>query len=291
MTAARLQVEAVSVELGGRRVVHTVSLTAEPGQVVGVVGPNGSGKSTLLRALVRILRPAAGRVLVDGMDIAEMTIRDLARNSASVLQDTAGDFDLRAYDVVSMGRAPFKRMFQRDDAHDDQIVAQSLDLVGAGHLQWQPFALMSGGERQRVLIARALAQQPRLLILDEPTNHLDIRHQFDALALPSRLGITAVLALHDLNLAAHYCDVIHVLHHGRHVCAGAPADVLTADLLAEVYGVVATVGPHPVTGRPQVSFAPEGRISKSLSGFARHDAVADVDGGGVDDLAVDAGKQ
>lgn len=263
MSAARLQVAAVSVQLGGRTVVDTVSLSAEPGQVVGVVGPNGCGKSTLLRALVRILRPVSGQVFLDGADIARLSTRELARTVATVLQDTAGDFDLRAHDVVAMGRAPFKRMFQRDDAADSTLIEQSLELVGAAHLTWQPFALMSGGERQRVLIARALAQQPRLLVLDEPTNHLDIRHQFDALALPRRLGVTAVVALHDLNLAAHFCDRILVLNQGREVCSGPPADVLTPEMLAQVYGVVAGVGPHPVTGRPQVSFDPGGAVSNS----------------------------
>ncbi|MGB3483426.1 MAG: ABC transporter ATP-binding protein [Mycobacterium sp.] len=261
MNPALLQAETVSVRLGGRVVVDSVSLTAHPGQVVGVVGPNGSGKSTLLRALVRIVAPESGRVLLDGVDIAGVPIRELARSVATVLQDSAGDFDLRANDVVSMGRAPFKRVFARDDADDEGIVERCLELVGAQHLRWQPFALMSGGERQRVLIARALAQQPRLLVLDEPTNHLDIRHQFDALALPRQLGVTAVIALHDLNLAAHYCDALYVLHGGRPVCAGPPDQVLTPELLAEVYGVVATVATHPRTGRPQVSFDPGGTVS------------------------------
>lgn len=119
-----------------------------------------------------------------------------------------------------------------------------------------PFALMSGGERQRVLVARALAQEPTVLVMDEPTNHLDVRHQFDVLALPARLGITAVVALHDLNLAAHYCDLISLLHNGLHIDAGPPDAILTADLTAEVYGVTATVWPHPETGKPQVSYTP-----------------------------------
>jgi len=155
-----------------------------------------------------------------------------------------------------MGRAPYKRIFQGDNASDEEIIANSLELVDATHLIDRPFALMSGGERQRVLVARALAQQPSLLVMDEPTNHLDIRHQFDVLALPGELGITAVIALHDLNLAAHYCDVIAVLHNGTQVTAGAPDIVLTAELVAEVYGVTAVVGPHPATGRPQVSYDP-----------------------------------
>ena len=257
MTAARIEARGVSVRLGGRVVVDDVSVVADPGAVVGIVGPNGCGKSTLLRALVRILAPSAGRVFLDGVDVAALSSRQFARSVAAVLQDSAGDFDLRANDVVAMGRAPFKRIFQRDDATDDRLVAEALELVGAGHLRWQPFALMSGGERQRVLIARALAQQPRLLVLDEPTNHLDIRHQFDALALPRRLGVTAVVALHDLNLASHYCDVVYVLQQGRVVASGPPEVVLAPDLLARVYDVTAAVAPNPVTGRSQVSFDPD----------------------------------
>ena len=256
MNAARLQVDRLCVDLSGRQILDNVSLTAQPGQVVGIVGPNGCGKSTLLRALLRILRPRAGSVAIDDVDIATMPAKAFARTAAAVLQDATGDFDLRVHDVVAMGRAPYKRMFQGDNAFDREVVTKSLALVDASHLVDRSFALMSGGERQRVLVARALAQQPSLLVMDEPTNHLDIRHQFDVLALPSELGITAVIALHDLNLAAHYCDVIAVLHNGVQVTVGAPDDVLTAELVAEVYGVTAVVAPHPVTGRPQVSYDP-----------------------------------
>lgn len=256
MSGSRLQVDGLSVDLGGRRILDGVSITAEPGQVVGVVGPNGCGKSTLLRALLRLVRPSTGTVIIDGTDVATIPAKRMARTVAAVLQDATGDFDLRVRDVVSMGRAPYKRMFQGDNASDADVITESLALVGATHLVDRSFALMSGGERQRVLVARALAQQPSLLVMDEPTNHLDVRHQFDVLALPARLGITAVIALHDLNLAAYYCDVITVLHNGTRVTAGPPDTVLTAELMADVYGVTAVVQPHPMTGRPQVSFDP-----------------------------------
>lgn len=261
MSAARLEARGICVDLGSRRAVSEVSFAAAPGQVVGIVGPNGSGKSTVLRVLTRILRPASGAVLVDGADVTSIPVRRLARTVAAVLQDSTGDFDLRARDVVAMGRAPYKRMFERDNASDVAVVDEALCSVDASHLAHRPFASMSGGERQRVLIARALAQQPGLLVLDEPTNHLDVRHQFDALALPGRLGITAVMALHDLTLAAHYCDTILVLQRGVAVCSGAPADVLSADLIAEVYGVVAAVRPHPDTGRVQVFYDPSRVVS------------------------------
>ena len=264
MTAARLQADDISVDLGGRRIISGITVHAEPGEVVGVIGPNGCGKSTLLRAMVRVLQPATGVIRVDGVDLSTLSIREMARTLAAVLQDTTGDFDLRVRDVVAMGRAPYKRMFQRDNADDELIVDAALEHVGASHLVERPFALMSGGERQRVLIARALAQQPRLLILDEPTNHLDIRHQFETLALPAKLGVTAVVALHDLNLAAHYCDRIHVLNAGREVCSGTPEDALTVDLMAEVYGVVASVRPHPDTGRPQVNYDPAGHVPAAV---------------------------
>lgn len=256
MSAARLRADRLCVDLTGRRILDDVSITAEPGQVVGVVGPNGCGKSTLLRALLRLVRPASGSVTIDGADIATLSARHFARTTAAVLQDSPGDFDLRVRDVVAMGRAPYKKMFQGDSDSDVDIVTESLGLVDASHLIERHFALMSGGERQRVLVARALAQQPGLLVMDEPTNHLDVRHQFDVLALPARLGITAVIALHDLNLAAHYCDVIVLLHNGIQAATGSPEAILTAELMAEVYGVTASVRPHPETGKPQVSYTP-----------------------------------
>nr|ABP46355.1 ABC transporter related protein [Mycolicibacterium gilvum PYR-GCK] len=262
MTAARLSTAGLCVDLGGRRIVEDVSMDVPAGRVVGIVGPNGCGKSTLLRTLGGILRPASGVVSIDGTDIATLGARQLARTVAAVLQDSAGDFDLRVRDVVLMGRSPYKRMFEGDNASDIRIVGDSLALVDAAHLEDRPFPLLSGGERRRVLVARALAQQPHLLLMDEPTNHLDVRHTFDVLALPATLGVTAVIALHDLNLAAQYCDVIHVLRNGRQVAAGSPADVLTADLLGDVWEVRATVQPHPDTGRPHIYFDPRRRVTE-----------------------------
>ena len=256
MTPAGLRASRLCVDLGGRRIIDDVSLDAAPGAVVGVVGPNGCGKSTLVRTLGRILRPTSGTVHLDGTDIASMSARRVAQTVAAVLQDSTGDFDLRVRDVVAMGRTPHKRMFDGDNASDARIVAESLTAVDATHLAERPFALMSGGERQRVLVARALAQQPRLLVMDEPTNHLDVRHIFDVLALPAAIGVTAVIALHDLNLAAHYCDVIHVLCEGKQIAAGPPAEVFTGELIADVWNVSATVVAHPGTGRPHIYFDP-----------------------------------
>ncbi|CAM3736970.1 ABC transporter ATP-binding protein [Kibdelosporangium persicum] len=251
-----ITVDQVSVDLDGRRVVQQVSFEAGPGEVVGVVGPNGSGKSTLLRAMIGIIPPAAGSVRIDGRDVATTKPRDRARALAAVLQDSTGDFDLTVRDVVMMGRACYKRAFERDNFRDRTVVAEALAAVGASELARRRFAFLSGGERQRVLIARAIAQEPSVLIMDEPTNHLDPRHQFDVLALPRKLGVTAVIALHDLNLAAHYCDQIHVLDHGRQYRSGTPGEVFSPDMLAEVYGVTAAVTSHPVTGRPHIVLDP-----------------------------------
>ncbi|MEV5827646.1 ABC transporter ATP-binding protein [Spirillospora sp. NPDC052242] len=252
-----LEAEAVSVVLGGRTLVDRVSLVAAPSQVIGLVGPNGAGKSTLLRTFYRALRPASGRVLLDGDDVRRMPGRHLARRLAAVLQEAPGDFELTAYDVVAMGRTPHKRAFQGDDDADRKIIFGALAELEAADLADAPFDRLSGGEKQRVLIARALAQRTGTLVLDEPTNHLDLRHQIDALRLVRRLGVTAVIALHDLNLAAAYCDRVHVLDGGRTVAAGTPAEVLTADLLADVYRVDAEVTAHPRTGAPQITVLPE----------------------------------
>jgi iron complex transport system ATP-binding protein len=248
-----LDAREVSVVVNGRPLVDQVSLQVTPGEVVGLVGPNGAGKSTLLRTFYRALRPTSGRVLLDGEDVWRMPGKRLARRLAAVLQETAGEFELTVYDVVAMGRTPHKRAFAGDDAGDRDIIMGSLEEFDVGALAKAPFDRLSGGEKQRVLIARALAQCTGTMVLDEPTNHLDLRHQLDALRLVRRLGVTTVVALHDLNLAASFCDRICVMDGGRVVATGTPAQVLTPALLAEVYRVDAAVAEHPLTGVPQVT--------------------------------------
>ncbi|MCD0449168.1 ABC transporter ATP-binding protein [Actinocorallia sp. API 0066] len=246
----------VTVRADGRALVDAVSFDVAPGEVVGLVGPNGAGKSTLLRTLYRAQRPTSGRVLLDGDDVWTLPGKQLARRLAAVLQESSGEFDLSVREVVAMGRTPHKRAFDGDDQTDREIIAESLAALDAAHLAEAPFDRLSGGEKQRVLIARALAQRAGTMVLDEPTNHLDLRHQLDTLRLVGGLGVTGVVALHDLNLAAMFCARICVLHGGRLVALGTPEEILTRDLLADVYQVDASIEPHPVTGVPQVVLLP-----------------------------------
>ncbi|POX43446.1 ABC transporter ATP-binding protein [Streptomyces sp. Ru73] len=252
----RVDIEGLTVELAGSRIVEDVTLRADGGQVVGIVGPNGSGKSTLLRCVYRALRPTAGTVRLDGADLHAMDARAGARRLAALPQESAAEFDFTAAEVVAMGRLPHHRgtPFAGRTAADAALCADALDRVGAGHLAGRGFRSLSGGEKQRVLIARAFAQQPQVLVLDEPTNHLDIAHQLEVLSLVRASGLTVLTALHDLNLAARHCDVLYVLDGGRVVAAGPPHDVLGAELLAEVFGVRAHRVTHPETGALQLLF-------------------------------------
>lgn len=250
----RVDVEDLSVEVGGARLVAEVTLRAGSGQVVGLVGPNGSGKSTLLRCVYRALRPSAGTVLLDGDDLAGLSAREGARRLAALPQEAVTEFDFTVAEVVAMGRLPHQRSVARATGEDLRVCADALARVGAGHLSERGFLTLSGGEKQRVLIARALAQQPKVLVLDEPTNHLDIAQQLEVLALVGDSGLTVLTALHDLNLAAQHCDLLYVIAGGRIVADGPPHEVLTPELLAEVFGVRAHRVPHPVSGAVQLLF-------------------------------------
>jgi iron complex transport system ATP-binding protein len=252
-----LRAEHVGVAVADRDLVRDVVLDVTPGEVVALTGPNGAGKSTLLRTFYRARRPTSGRVLLDGEDIWRTSGRRLARRLSAVVQEPPGEFELTVYEVVAMGRGPYKRAFQGDDVGDRRIVMDALDALGVTALAQAPFDRLSGGEKQRVLIARALAQRTGTMVLDEPTNHLDLRHQLDVLRLVRGLGVTAVIALHDLNLAAAFCDRICVMRAGRVVADGPPARVLTPALLTEVYQVSADVHAHPRTGVPQISVHPD----------------------------------
>ncbi|WP_405719745.1 ABC transporter ATP-binding protein [Streptomyces sp. NBC_00046] len=250
----RIDIDALTVEIAGARLVADATLGAGEGQLVGLVGPNGSGKSTLLRCVYRALRPSSGTVRIGGEDLHAMSAREGARLLAALPQEAVAEFDFTVAEVVAMGRLPHQRSMGRATDEDRQACETALANVGAGHLAERGFLTLSGGEKQRVLIARALAQRPRLLVLDEPTNHLDIAQQLEVLALVRGSGLTVLTALHDLNLAALHCDLLHVIDNGRIVASGAPHDVLTPELLADVFGVRAHRVPHPETGAVQLLF-------------------------------------
>ncbi|MFF9015222.1 ABC transporter ATP-binding protein [Streptomyces sp. NPDC014870] len=236
--------------------LHDADLTARPGETIGLVGPNGSGKSTLLRCVYGTLTPTAGRVLLDGDDLSALGPKARARRIGVVPQDSSTEFELTVQELVALGRSPHKRFWEGDTAADGARAEAALARVGIAELADRPYPTLSGGERQRALVARALVQDPALLVLDEPTNHLDIRYQLEVLRLVRDLGTTNLLALHDLNLAAAYCDRLYVLQRGRVVAEGPPTEVLTPALLATVYGVEAEVIPHPRTGTPTVVYVP-----------------------------------
>lgn len=227
--------------LGGTEILRGIDFTAGDRSLVGVIGPNGSGKSTLLKCIYRVLKPSEGAVFVDGQPLSEYRVRDSAKKIAVLAQHNFYNFEFTVQDVVLMGRAPHKRALERDSAADFKIVYEAMERVGVAPLRDRLFSTLSGGEQQRVLLARALAQQTPCLILDEPTNHLDIKYQLELLDLVRSLDRTVIAAIHDLNIAAMYCDTIFVMQSGRIVAAGAPRDVLTRSLIRSVYEVDADV--------------------------------------------------
>ncbi len=250
----QLEVNNVAIQIDSHRIVEEVLLQVAPGEIVGLIGPNGSGKSTLLRAVYRLLQPVAGYVQLGGEDVWRLSARESARRTGVVVQETPSDFDFTVLEVVEMGRTPHKGMLEADNARDAQLVADALARVRMSAFVDRSFNTLSGGEKQRVLVARALAQEPKLLVLDEPTNHLDIRYQLEILNLVRGLGITTLVTLHDLNLAAAYCHRLYLLSNGRIATAGAPDVVLTPDWVRSVYEVDAHCGVHPITGQLHLVF-------------------------------------
>ncbi|WP_304615612.1 ABC transporter ATP-binding protein [Paracoccus sp. (in: a-proteobacteria)] len=237
-----------------RTIVNDVSLTVAEGETLGLIGPNGSGKSSLLRLLAGLKSPGSGRVEILGQDIARVSRRALARQVAFVQQNATTDTNVSVRDVVRLGRTPHRSPLAGWTMADEAAVSTALEQVDMVGLRGQAWQTLSGGERQRVHIARALAQSPRVMFLDEPTNHLDIHHQIEILRMVRRLDLTSIVALHDLNLAAMFCDRIVVLQGGRVVACGVPAEVLTRSLLQDVFRVEAEVTPGPLPGQPHIRF-------------------------------------
>ncbi|MDY6910803.1 MAG: ABC transporter ATP-binding protein [Chloroflexota bacterium] len=257
-----IRVEQVSWGVDGHAIINDIDLNVVTGNLVGLIGPNGSGKTSLLRCVYHVLRPKAGIITLDGEDVWQQKPQATARKMAVVLQESPAEFDFTVWEMVMMGRSPHKGMFDRNTYEDNRLVVDALNRVDMASFAERSFLTLSGGERQRVLVARALAQKTRYFLLDEPTNHLDIRYQLEILELVKGLGVTAIVALHDLNLAALYCDKIYVLDKGQIIASGDPEIVIQPDLVQRVYHVSCEVQTHPSTGRPHIIFFPENYVKE-----------------------------
>lgn len=253
----KLSVEDLCCSYEKQPVLTDLSLLAENQQFVGIIGPNGSGKSTLLKAIYRALKPESGEIKIDDTPLKVMSYKESAQKMAAVGQENELPFDFRVEEIVQMGRYPAKRFFDNETPEDAELVAKALEQLGITHLAQRNFQHLSGGEKQRVLIARALAQNTDLLILDEPTNHLDIHYQLEIFELLNRLPLTVVSAIHDLNIAAMYCDYLYVMEEGEILTSGTPTEVLTPAALKQVFQVNAEIQLHPVLKRPTITYLPK----------------------------------
>ncbi|PTR28879.1 iron complex transport system ATP-binding protein [Rhodococcus sp. OK519] len=248
-----IRVDDVTWSVGGATILDGITCRAPSRGFTGLIGPNGSGKTSLLSAMARLTRPDSGRVEIDGDSATAMNRREFARTVALVEQHSATELELTVEQIVELGVIPHRGGWARPAAVGTaDVVTESLAMAGITALRHRLWQSLSGGEKQKTQLARAFAQRPCVLLLDEPTNHLDVSASLELLDLIRGRGLTTVAAMHDLNLAAMYCDHLVVLSGGRVVTEGSPETVLTEDLLADVYGLDAIVQPHPRTGRPMV---------------------------------------
>lgn len=249
-----IEVKDVSVVLSRKQIVKDASLKVQEKEFVGLLGPNGSGKTTLLKSIYRVLKPSSGVVLMDGTDMKAMTYRESARRMGVVSQFNNLSFDFTAMEMVLMGRSPHKRALDRDTEEDYRIAEDALRRVDMLDFRDRSFLTLSGGEKQRIILARALAQQVEMLILDEPTNHLDIKYQIQIMDVVKSLGVGVLAALHDLNLTLMYCTYVYVLKEGRILAHGPTEEVVTEKLIEDVYEVNCSVARNPVSGKLNVTF-------------------------------------
>ena len=257
-------------QTGVAAVLQGVSLHVEPGEMLALIGPNGAGKSTLLRVAGGVLRPERGQALMDGSDLASLGARARARRIAVVPQDSPVPSGLFVHEMVALGRTPYLRLLLGQTRQDREAVEWAIAAAGIDRLAHRPIDELSGGERQRVILARALAQQPRLLLLDEPTANLDLHHQVAMLELVRGLSrehaLGVVASVHDLQLAALYCDRVVLLNRGRIVSQGVPETVLTEELLLQTFGQRVVLSVHPTHGVPLVALAPNGNARRLATG-------------------------
>lgn len=238
-----------------RRILDDISLQIGEGKFVGLIGPNGAGKSSLMRCVYRMHKPDAGNVFVNGQNIWSLSAKKAARQTAVILQEQSEHMGLTVRDVIAQGLTPHKGLFELDSQQDIERIERLIVEMELESFERSLFANLSGGEKQRVFLARAILQDPRLLVMDEPTNHLDVHFQLEVLRMVKAMSLTVFASFHDLNLAAAFCDELCVIHQGKIVAFGMPEAVLTEDLISEVFRTCCVVDKHPLYGHPRVSYA------------------------------------
>ena len=249
-----LQVEQVAFGIGQTQILQGIDLEVQDREIVGLIGPNGSGKSTLLKCIYRTLHPNAGRIELNGRSLDELSFRESALQMAVVAQHNQYQFDFTVMDIVLMGRMPHKKLLEGDTPEDYTIARRALAQVGRDHMETRNFLSLSGGEQQRVILARALTQESPCLILDEPTNHLDIKYQLEMLEIVRVAGVTVLMAVHDLNLASQFCHRLVAIDRGQVVGTGTPKELLTPEFIQNLYGVHSRIVEGPTKDSIHIIF-------------------------------------
>lgn len=249
-----LQADALSWQVGERDILQNISFAITQGQFVGLLGPNGSGKSSLLRCLYKYLTPSSGSIYFNACELSQIANKQYAQQVAVVLQHTPQQFHLAVKEIVALGLIPHSEFSFGKTLDNEGKVFNAIAQVGLSGKEEMDFELLSGGEKQRVMIARAIVQEPRLLIMDEPTSHLDVKYQIQIMELAKSLGITVIASFHDLNLAASVCDQLLILKQGKLVANGTPSEVITEQNLSEVFDVCTQVSKHPQKDIPLVTY-------------------------------------
>ena len=253
MQSVTLRINNIACRYDAANVLENIDFSAKGGDFIGVVGPNASGKSTLLKSISKVLKPYTGVVLLNERDVHTLKSAEIAKNLAVVPQESVISFAFTALEVVLMGRTPHLDRFEMESTQDLIIAQKSMELTNTWYLAERPIDTLSGGEKQRIIIARALTQEPRVLLLDEPTDHLDINHQIEILDLIKRLSkekeMVVIGVFHDLNIVSQYCERLILLHKGRIFAAGGAGDVLTGENIEKVYGVKVTVKQDDISGK------------------------------------------
>jgi iron complex transport system ATP-binding protein len=249
-----LTAKEIQVSIAEKTILQNISLKVDDGSFCALIGPNGSGKSTFLKSVYQMMRIEQGVILLNEQDIKQYSKKQLARKMAVVGQFHQINFEYSVMDIVLMGRTPHLRLLEREKESDFQLARDSLRKVGMEKYEDRNFQSLSGGEKQRVILARALTQCPKFLILDEPTNHLDIRYQLEILSIIKELNVSVLTALHDLNIAAQYCDYIYMIKDGKIIISGRPEKIITTENIKSVYDVEANVFHSPIDNQIMVQY-------------------------------------